>query len=162
MEPYKKSGFAAPKSLRSPEQPEALSPEEGETADSRCTSLTKVWFLGIDCCLNGPLVHCFDIPTANVQLNSLQKTIYQSSSASWVIKVSWLIDNCLSWICSIEHIPAKMWLLLTWTLPLNVYSYIRLILFLSLQKTIYQSSSASWVIKVSWLIDNCLSWMTDR
>ena len=59
MEPYKKSGFAAPKSLRSPEQPEALSPEEGETADSRCTSLTKVRFLGIDCCLNGPFVHCF-------------------------------------------------------------------------------------------------------
>ena len=61
MEPYKKSGFAAPKSLRSPEQPEALSPEEGETADSRCTSLTKVRFLGIDCCLNGPLTRCFEV-----------------------------------------------------------------------------------------------------
>ena len=58
MEPYKKSVFAAPKSLRSLEQPRAiLSPEEGEAAD--CTSLTKVRFLGIDCCLNGPFVRCF-------------------------------------------------------------------------------------------------------
>ena len=73
MEPYKKSGFAAPKSLRSPEQPGALSREKPLKFAGIVQVKQKVRFLGIDCCLNGPFVHCFDSPTANVPFNSLQK-----------------------------------------------------------------------------------------
>ena len=86
MEPYKKSVFAAPKSLRSPEQTRALNQEKPLTQDALIVEV-KVRFLGIDCCLNGRI--WFSVPTAHVPFNPLQKTsiIYQSSSASWVIKV---------------------------------------------------------------------------
>ena len=77
MEPYKKSVFAAPKSLRSQE----LSRKKPLTQDGLIVEVKqKVRFLGIDCCLNGPLVALPSIPIADVPFNSLQKTrktIYQ-------------------------------------------------------------------------------------
>ena len=61
MEPYKKSVFAAPKSLRSPEQPGAEKPEVRWKFAGIVQVKQKVRFLGIDCCLNGPLVRCFEL-----------------------------------------------------------------------------------------------------
>ena len=99
----------------------------------------KVRFLGIDCCLNGPLVALPSIPIADVPFNSLQKTrktIYQvHRQTSWVIKVSWLSDNCLSWICSIEHIPANCFAFWTFILAIDWFC------FFPCRKTICQRSS---------------------
>ena len=133
MEPYKKSVFAAPKSLRSPEQPRAiLSPEEGEAADSRCTSLTKVrfsrnwllfewtarsllWF-SIDVCLIPCSGQFEPVIVVNQWLfESVIEVSYYRSTVFSEMSI-WVNDRL---IARSSTFPRNIWLLLTWTLPIR-------------------------------------------